>query len=36
MEIYGSITKTDTGFVVPSNFNPYVDVYEVARKAGLI
>jgi hypothetical protein len=36
MEIYGSITKTDTGFVVPSNFNPYVDIYEVARKAGLI
>lgn len=36
MEIYGSITKTDTGFVVPSNFNPYIDVYEIARKAGLI
>jgi hypothetical protein len=36
MEIYGSIEKTVTGFVVPSNFNPYIDIYEVARKAGLI
>ena len=34
--IYGAITKTDIGLVVPSNFNPYIDVYEVARKAGLI
>jgi len=36
MEIYGSVEKTVTGFAVPFNFNPYVDVYEVARKAGLI
>jgi hypothetical protein len=34
--IYESITKTDIGLVVPSNFNPYIDVYDVARKAGLI
>jgi hypothetical protein len=34
--IYGAITKTDIGLVVPSNFNPYIDVYDVARKAKLI
>jgi hypothetical protein len=36
IDIYGSITKTDLGLLVPINFNPYVDIYEVARKAGLI
>jgi hypothetical protein len=34
--IYDAITKTDIGLVVPSNFNPYIDVYDVARKAKLI
>ena len=34
--IYESITKTDIGLVVPTNFNPYIDVYDIARKAGLI
>jgi hypothetical protein len=34
--IYGAITKTDTGLLVPTNFNPYIDIYEIARKAGLI
>ncbi len=34
--IYGSITKTDIGLLVPTNFNPYIDVYDIARKAGLI
>lgn len=34
--IYESISKTDTGLVVPTNFNPYIDVYSIAKKAGLI
>jgi hypothetical protein len=34
--IYETISKANTGLVVPLNFNPYVDIYEIARKAGLI
>ena len=34
--VYGSINKIDMGLLVPTNFNPYVDIYEIARKAGLI
>jgi hypothetical protein len=34
--IYGSLNKIDMGLLVPTNFNPYVDIYEIARKAGLI
>jgi hypothetical protein len=36
IEIFGSLSKTDTGLVVPTNFNPYIDIYEIAKKAGLI
>ena len=36
IEIFGSLSKTDTGLIVPVNFNPYIDIYEVAKKAGLI
>jgi hypothetical protein len=34
--VYGGINKIDMGLLVPTNFNPYVDIYEIARKAGLI
>jgi len=34
--VYGSLNKIDMGLLVPTNFNPYVDIYEIARKAGLI
>ena len=34
--LYGSLTKTDIGLLVPTNFNPYISVYDVARKAKLI
>ena len=34
--VYGGINKIDIGLLVPTNFNPYVDIYEIARKAGLI
>jgi hypothetical protein len=34
--LYGSLAKTDIGLLVPTNFNPYISVYDVARKAGLV
>ena len=34
--VYGGINKIDVGLLVPANFNPYIDVYDVARKAKLI
>ena len=34
--VYGGINKIDVVLLVPANFNPYIDVYDVARKAKLI